>query len=152
MHLHIQGSMCEELSGVWEAKWCFCQPEDLSQKQEGHVHIITYGSVTHKRVVKNTGKAETYQLIDVVEPTVVCYERASQMRTDTQYGRVLPRVSRRACASPFVAPVATRCRNLVPRPRKNDLASSWHRFDSVCGDQVVAAGQPTYVGRSTLTT
>ena len=112
------------------------------------MHIITYGSVAYKRADKHTGKAETYQLIDVVEATDVCYERASQMRTDTQYGRDLPRVSRRVCSSPFVAPVATRCKNLVPGPRTDDLASSWHHFDSVCGDRVVAAGQPTYVERS----
>ena len=69
----------------------FLTTEDLCEKQGGRVHIITYGSVAHKRDDKNTGTAETYQLIDVVEATDVCYERASQMRTVTQYGRDLPR-------------------------------------------------------------
>ena len=88
-------------------KVVFLAAEDLCEKQEGHMHIITYGSVVHKRVDKNTNKADTYQLFDVVDPTVVCYERASQMLMDTQYGRVLPSF-KRACGSPSAAPDATR--------------------------------------------
>ena len=75
-------------------KVLFSTTEDLCEKQErsrAHHHIRQCRAEASCRW--HNQEAEPFPLSDAVEAADVCYERASQMRTDTQYGRDLPRVT-----------------------------------------------------------